>query len=127
MHLHSVDKLYAADCPELLSYSRHVEGTVTDEKGEPLAETNVGIGFVTPWDAITTDSNGHFDLWMPFRDATISVKHAGYIPKQIQPTDTSLVIRMKDATKLSEVKVLPKEEKNKIQRLPGIRLRGKIK
>lgn len=121
MHLHSVDKLYAVDSPELLSNRRHVEGTVTDEKGAPLAETNVGIGFVTPWDAITTDSNGHFDLWMPFRDAAIRVNHAGYIPKLIQPTDTSLVIRMKDATKLSEVKELT------IQRLPGIGLRRKIK
>ena len=127
MHLHSVDKLYAVDCPELLSNRRHVEGMVTDEKGSPLAEANVGIGFVTPWDAITTDRNGHFDLWMPFRDSAIRVNHAGYIPKQIQPTGTSLVIRMKDATKLREVKVLPKEEKNKIQRLPGIGLRRKIK
>lgn len=127
MHLHSVDKLYAVDCPELLSNRRHVEGMVTDEKGAPLAEANVGIGFVTPWDAITTDRNGHFDLWMPFRDSAIRVNHAGYITQQIQPTDTALVIHMKDATKLREVKVLTKEEKNKIQRLPGIRLRGKIK
>jgi hypothetical protein len=112
MHLHSVDKLYAADCPELLSNRRHVEGMVTDENGAPLAEANVGIGFVTPWDAITTDLNGHFDLWMPFRDAAIRVNHAGYITQQIQPTDTALVIHMKDATKL---------------RIPGIGLRRKIK
>ena len=112
MHLHSVDKLYAADCPELLSNRRHVEGMVTDEKGAPLAEANVGIGFVTPWDAITTDRNGHFDLWMPFRDSAIRVNHAGYITQQILPTDTVLVIRMKDATKL---------------RIPRIGLRRKIK
>lgn len=112
MHLHSVDKLYAADCPELLSNRRHVEGMVTDEKGAPLAEANVGIGFVTPWDAITTDRNGHFDLWMPFRDSAIRVNHAGYITQQILPTDTVLVIHMKDATKL---------------RIPGIGLRRKIK
>lgn len=118
MHLHSVDKLYATDCPELLSNRRHVEGMVTDEKGEPLAKASVGIGFVTPWDAITTDNNGHFELWMPFRDAAIRVNHAGYIPKQMQPTDTALVIRMREATKLREVKVLTKEEINEIQRLP---------
>ena len=112
MHLHSVDKLYAADCPELLSNRRHVEGMVTDEKGAPLAEANVGIGFVTPWDAITTDRNGHFDLWMPFRDSAIRVNHAGYITQQILPTDTVLVIHMKDATKL---------------RIPRIGLRRKIK
>lgn len=112
MHLHSVDKLYATDCPELLSNRRHIEGTVTDEKGEPLAEASVGIGFVTPWDAVTTDSQGHFDLWMPFRDATIHVNHVGYIPKQIQPADTILNFRMKDATKIKDVKVISKKESN---------------
>ena len=110
MHLHSVDKLYATDCPELLSNRRRIEGTVTDEKGEPLAEASVGIGFVTPWDAVTTDSQGHFDLWMPFCDATIRVNHVGYIPQQIQPADTILNFRMKDATKIKEVKVIPKKE-----------------
>ena len=110
MHLHSVDKLYATDCPELLSNRRRIEGTVTDEKGEPLAEASVGIGFVTPWDAVTTDSQGHFDLWMPFRDATIRVNHVGYIPQQIQPADTILNFRMKDATKIKEVMVIPKKE-----------------
>ena len=117
MHLHSVDKLYAVDCPELLSNRRHVEGIVTDEKGEPLAEACIGIGFVTPWDAITTDSNGHFDLWMPFRDAAIRVNHMGYVPHVVHPTDTALVIHMKDATKLREVNVPTKEEINEIQRL----------
>ena len=112
MHLHSVDKLYATDCPELLSNRRHIEGTVTNEKGEPLAEASVGIGFVTPWDAVTTDSQGHFDLWMPFRDATIHVNHVGYIPKQIQPADTILNFHMKDATKIKDVKVISKKESN---------------
>lgn len=107
MHLHSVDKLYTADCPELLNNRRHVEGTVTDEKGEPLAEASVGIGFVTPWDAITTDIQGRFDLWMPFHDATIRVTHVGYqtISRTIQPADTILNFRMKDATRIREVKV----------------------
>ncbi len=99
MHLHSEYKLYAADCPELLSNRRHVEGTVTDEKGEPLAEANIGIGFVTPRDAITTDSLGHFDLWMTFRDAAIRVNRMGYMPQVVHPTDTAFVIRMKDAKK----------------------------
>ena len=109
MHLHSVDKLYATDCPELLSNRRHVKGTVTDEKGKPLAEANVGIGFVTPWDAVITDSQGHFDLWMPFRDATIRVNHLGYQPQQVQPTHTILTIRMKSSIELREPKVTPKK------------------
>ncbi len=105
MHLHSVDKLYAADCPELLSNRRHVEGTVTDEKGEPLADASVYIGFVTPWDAVVTDSQGHFDLWIPFRDATIRVHRMGYKPHVVHPTDSAFTIRMKDATNIKDVKV----------------------
>lgn len=107
MHLHSVDKLYATDCPELLSNRRHVEGTVTDEKGEPLAAALVSIStHATPWDAVKTDSKGHFELWIPFRDATIRVNHAGYISIQTQLADTALIFRMKDATKIREVPVL---------------------
>ena len=86
-----------------------VEGTVTDEKGKPLVEANVGIGFVTPWDAVITDSQGHFDLWMPFRDTTIRVNHLGYQPQQVQPTDTILTIRMKSSIELREPKVTPKK------------------
>ena len=111
MHLHSVDKLYAAECPEMLSNRRHVEGTVTDEKGEPLTAALVSIStHATPWDAAKTDSKGHFDMWIPFRDAAIRVNHVGYTPIQTQPADTALIFRMKDATKIMEVKVLRKEE-----------------
>jgi hypothetical protein len=49
---------------------------------------------------------------MPFRDATIHVNHVGYIPKQIQPTDTILNFHMKDATKIKDVKVISKKESN---------------
>ena len=129
MHLHSVDKLYATDCPELLSNRRHVEGTVTDEKGEPLTEALVSIStHVTPWDATKTDSKGHFDMWIPFRDATIRVNHSGYKPIQTQPADTTLIFRMKDATKIKEVKVLRKEEIKKFEgiQLPKDSLKGRI-
>ena len=115
VHLHAVYKLYAADCPELLANRRLVEGWVVNEQGEPLADAHVSFGAFHssgPETSTTTDADGHFELWMPFRDAAIRVNHAGYIPKQMQPTDTALVIRMKDATKLREVKVLTKEEIN---------------
>ncbi len=130
VHLHAVYKLYVAACPDLLANRRLVEGRVMNEQGQPLADADVSFGAFHssgPETSTTTDADGHFSFWMPFRDAAIRVNHAGYIPKQIQPTDTSLVIRLKDATKLREVKVLTKEEKNKIQRLPGIGLRRKIK
>ena len=116
MHLHSVDKLYATDCPELLSNRRHVEGIVTGEKGEPLAAALVSIStHATPWDAVKTDSKGHFDMWIPFHDATIRVNHVGYIPIQTQPADTILNFRMKDATQIKEVKVIPKKDQSKRQ------------
>lgn len=128
MHLHSVDKLYAADCPELLSNRRHVEGTVTDEKGEPLTGALVSIStHATPWDAAKTDSKGHFELWIPFRDATVRVSHVGYITQQTHPADTAIIFRMRDATKLREVKVFPKNiKKYEGLQLPKDSLKGRI-
>lgn len=55
-----------------------------------------------------TDSNGHFELWLPFPDATIGVNCIGYRYHIVQPADTVLTVRMQDATQLKNVKVRPK-------------------
>ena len=110
MQLYSVDKLYAADCPELLSNRRHVEGVVMDEKGAPLSGACVNISSSRSLqDGVMTDSNGHFELWLPFPDATIGVNCPGYKYHIVHPADTTLTIRMQDATLLKDVKVIPKE------------------
>ena len=122
MHLHSVDKLYAADCPEILNTRRRVAGTVLNEQDEPLADIIVSMVDYAPAPEtvqVRTDSTGHFELWLPFPDAAIEVGHVGYLTTRIlHPTDTTLTIHMKDATKLRDVKVLNKEKRNDIQRLP---------
>ena len=110
MQLYSVDKLYAADCPELLSNRRHVEGVVMDEKNVPLSGACVNISSSRSLqDGVITDSNGHFELWLPFPDATIGVNCPGYKYHIVHPADTTLTIRMQDATLLKDVKVIPKE------------------
>ena len=109
MQLYSFDKLYAADCPELLSNRRHVEGVVMDEKGIPLSGACVNISSSKSLqDGVMTDSNGHFELWLPFSDATIGVNCIGYRYHIVQPADTVLTVRMQDATQLKNVKVRPK-------------------
>ncbi len=114
MHLHSVDKLYAADCPEILTNCRRVTGTVLNEQDEPMADIIVSmVGFAPAPETVQvrTDSTGYFELWLPFPDASIEVGHIGYLTTRIlHPADTTLTIRMKDATKLRVVKVLPKGE-----------------
>ena len=56
-----------------------------------------------------TDNNGHFEHWLPFPDATIGVNCPGYKYHIVHPADTTLTIRMQDATLLKDVKVIPKE------------------
>ncbi|MBR2234532.1 MAG: hypothetical protein IJ892_05710 [Prevotella sp.] len=118
MHLHSVDKLYVADCPEILNNRRRVAGTVLNEQDEPLADVIVSMVGSAPAPEtvqVRTDSMGHFELWLPFPDATIEVGHVGYLTTRLlHPADTTLTIRLKSATKLKELKVPAKKPANKI-------------
>ncbi len=113
MHLHSVDKLYAADCPEILNNRRRVAGMVLNEQDEPLADvilSMVGNAPAPETVQVRTDSTGHFELWLPFPDATIEVGHVGYLTTRIlHPADTTLTIRLKPATSIKEVKVPAKK------------------
>jgi hypothetical protein len=113
MHLHSVDKLYTADCPEIIANSRKIEGIVLNEKDEPLTGAIVFVGYTpTPETGLVrTDSTGYFELCLPYPNASIQVSHIGYETVRLShPADTTLTIRMRNATKLREVKVLPKKK-----------------
>lgn len=107
IHLCSVDKLYAVDCPEILSNCRKVEGTVLDEQGEPLTDASISIGRVRAADVVnvTTDSTGHFKITLPFRNAAIMVSHVGYRNCYIQSADTPLTIRLKSAMQLKDIRL----------------------
>ena len=51
-------------------------------------------------------------MWVPRTVNKLYVRHVGYhtIRHHIQPADTILNFHMKDATKIKEVKVIPKKE-----------------
>ena len=111
MHLHSVDKLYTADCPEIIANSRKIEGIVLNEKDEPLTGATVFVGSIPTTETIQcrTDSTGHFELCLPYPNASIQVSHIDYGTVRLShPADTALTIRMKDMTSLKDVKVLPR-------------------
>lgn len=111
MHLHSADKLYTADCPEILTNSRKIKGIVLNEKDEPLTGATVFVGSIPTTETIQgrTDSTGHFELCLPYPNASIQVSHIDYGTVRLShPADTALTIRMKDTTSLKEVKVLPR-------------------
>lgn len=111
MHLHSVDKLYTADCPEIIANSRKIEGIVLNEKDEPLTGATVFVGSIPTTETIQgrTDSTGHFELCLPYPNAPIQVSHIDYGTIRLShPADTALTIRMKDMTSLKDVKVLPR-------------------
>lgn len=111
MHLHSADKLYTADCPEILTNSRKIKGIVVNEKDEPLTGATVFVGSIPTTETIQgrTDSTGHFELCLPYPNASIQVSHIDYGTVRLShPADTALTIRMKDMTSLKDVKVLPR-------------------
>ena len=82
---------------------------MADEKGVPLSGACVNISSSRSLqDGVVTDSNGHFELWLPFPDATIGVHCDGYKYHIVQPADTVLTIRMQDNNLLKDIKVRPK-------------------
>ena len=96
MHLLSIDKLYASDCPAILENRRHVEGTVLDENGQQMSDAVVDGNIQEPSDAggVRTDKNGHFDLWLPYHDTQVRASKAGYLRGFSEPADTAITIRM---------------------------------
>lgn len=105
---------YVQQHPELMQTRHRVEGYVIDEETEkPLTDTWIGYADGA---GAATDSTGHFILWLPHKDVKLQASRVGYHTVRLnQLADTTLTIRMKDATKLKEVKATPK---------PAIRIRG---
>ena len=101
---------YVRQHPELKQTRRYIEGYILNEDDKPLADA--WIGWDTSFMGTATDSTGHFVMWLPRTVTKLNVEHVGFhtIRHQIQPDDTVLNFRMKDATKIKEEKVLRKEE-----------------
>ena len=96
--------------PELMQTHRYIEGYVLSEDDKPLADAWIGCD--TGFMGAATDSTGHFVMWLPRTVTRLNVELVGYqaIRHQIQPDDTILNFRMKDATKINGVKVIPKKK-----------------
>jgi len=99
---------YVHQHPEVKQTRRYIEGYVWGEDDQPLADAWIGCD--TSNMGAATDSTGHFVMWAPRTVTKLYVRHVGYqtIRHTIQPADTILNFRMKDATKIKEVKVMPK-------------------
>ncbi len=113
MHLISVDKLYASNCPAILDNRRHIEGVVLDDETEkPVADALVFIHHsMGIFDAggVRTDQKGRFDLWLPYTNETLRVRKAGYKDAiWIQPADTALTIRLIPGTSPKTQESFPK-------------------
>ena len=100
MHLLSVDKLYASDCPSILEKRCHVEGTVLDENGQPMPDALVDGNYIEPSDAsgVRTDKNGHFDLWLPYHETRVRAWKVGYLRGFSKLADTAPTIRLTPVT-----------------------------
>ena len=100
MHLLSIDKLYASDCPAILENRYHVEGTVLDENGQPMPDALVDGNYIEPSDAsgVRTDKNGHFDLWLPYHETRVRAWKVGYLRGFSKLADTAPTIRLTPVT-----------------------------
>ncbi|MBP5392187.1 MAG: hypothetical protein J6Y59_00035 [Bacteroidaceae bacterium] len=100
VHLRSVDKLYASECPDILNiHYKRLTGVVQDEEGKPVSGALVSYRdrpYFSQSDA--TDSLGRFELMLPNMSDTISVIRIGYEKQTIRvlPTDSVLTIRLKE-------------------------------
>ena len=104
----TLSEAYMQQHPEKLPFRCRIEGYVLSEEGKPLADAWISCN---TWNMGTaTDSTGHFVMYVPRTVTQLNVKHVGNVPIRcnIQPTDTILNFRMKDATKIKEVKMMPK-------------------
>ena len=108
---------YVRQHPELKQTRRYIEGYVLGEDDQPLADAWIGCD--TSNMGAATDSTGHFVMWAPRIVTKLYVRHIGYqtIRHSIQPTDTILNFRMQNATKIKDVKVMPKKEWEQNQRI----------
>ena len=100
VHLRSVDKLYATDCPDILNIRyKRLTGVVQDEEGKPLSISSIGYQDRPYFSSgVGTDSLGRFELTLPNSIDTIRVKSIGYQTQylHVHPTDSVLTIRLKE-------------------------------
>lgn len=119
VRLHSIDKLYAKDYPDMQQNAFHIEGRVVDKTtGEAIYGATVsdklgGCGTVTDWD-------GHFSYTFPFRPSQITASFIGYQRTVINHPKHQIEIKLTENTSLKEVKVPKKEEMKQYQ---GIEIR----
>ena len=99
---------YISKHPELKKERHHIEGYVYDEDDKPLADAWVhirgkGIG-------AATDSTGYFSIWLPQTNVELKANHIGFVPCVVKTNKPMLTFRLRSATILREVKVIPKRK-----------------
>jgi len=108
----TLSEAYMQQHPEKRPFRRRIEGFVQSEDGKPLADAWISCD---AWNmGAATDSTGRFMMWAPRTITKLNAQRVGYRQiRNIQPADSIIIIRMKDATKLREVKVQPKKKLEK--------------
>ena len=97
---------YVLNHPEMKKDYRRIEGYILDEDNKPLEKTFVRI---LEKDAGTyTDSTGYFYFWVAKTDTLLQAAHVGYVSCRFHPKDTTMTIHLRDATKIKEVPVVPR-------------------
>lgn len=110
--------------PEMKDTLRHISGIILDENEKPLVDAWVSISGNA---GSPTDSTGRFSFWAPRSVTSLRAECTGYKKTIIKLSDTTLVIRMENITKIKPVRVPSKEEIREFQGLPGYTKSDSIK
>ena len=97
---------YVLNHPEMKKDYRRIEGYILDEDNNPLNGTFVRI--LEKNAGTYTDSTGYFYFWVAKTDTLLQATHVGYVSCRFHPKDTTMTIHLRDATKIREVPVTPR-------------------
>jgi len=95
-------KEYASLNPQ---QSRKIQGTITDEKGEPIIGASISVSGTTQ--GTVSDIDGHFSLDIP-SDAVLQVSYIGYLSQTVNVNNQTLlnIVLREDTQALEEVVVI---------------------
>ncbi len=102
----SVAALLAANLSAYAQQPLQVQGTVTDENGEPLIGASIAIKGNQGTGAVC-DFDGHFQLAVPSENATLIISYVGMETKEVRVgKQRTLTITLTDNQQLGEVVVV---------------------
>ncbi|MCD8079873.1 MAG: carboxypeptidase-like regulatory domain-containing protein [Bacteroides sp.] len=90
----------------LVNVSYSITGTIRDAQGEPIIGASIEVKGTNI--GTISDIDGHFSLYVPYEKATLQISYIGYITKEIEVYNRTIVdvVLEEDSQSLDEVVVV---------------------